>query len=691
MRKFWLRKKTMPGIASDVDAYIESNLEAWAASFDQLLEQVILRRGPVCLVAAGLLASGLTSFSKTGLWPHLFIHVVSGISILSFWKLKKLLPKRVGSEDLLSLIVLILVVEWSLSFVLYNRASLLKLSTTTPTLLTVMIYILTFGRTRLRAAIKAIVTTSIFFVSIALLNVQFFKTNADGFGIGVLIGVFIQMALDFIIRFRFFIVGQSRKISERARETIAILESVRHAIFIIGPEEVLLSAPVRSLYDIFGLAPGTAIEQPLSTLYADALEPERDLLDRSKNSLLGAIGDDSLSFEMNSAQFVQKLIKPHPSGNRSIDLLYQPVVNNQGVITGILISATDVTSEEKDRQLANAKAIELQNVGVLAQTGEARFTRIENAIAETLAVISKGEAVSLVRLHTAKGEARTLGFNALAAKIHEIESSINSAKPVKPQIESIWDDVQELRTIGCQILGWGSRSLEEMQTYRLVDSIVSAAMSGMALPEDVLQRTRLFLPRPSAIVTEMQRVIQIVAGRVGKLTPALKIELSGSHEEPCLFKAGAESLRESLLHIFSNAVDHGIELPSERRMCGKSESGTITVTISRDDAFVKIVVVDDGRGFDLERIQTKAVKQGFLVSAMDQAPSEIVTIVMAEGFSTKDQASEISGRGVGLKAAVEATVKAGGTITIEEYVDPTWKPSLGFFRGAFVIRLPLAL
>jgi two-component system, chemotaxis family, sensor kinase CheA len=109
-----------------------------------------------------------------------------------------------------------------------------------------------------------------------------------------------------------------------------------------------------------------------------------------------------------------------------------------------------------------------------------------------------------------------------------------------------------------------------------------------------------------------------------------------------------ERLADPLLHMIRNAVDHGIESPDERRAAGKSLRGTIWLRARQEGASIVIQVTDDGRGLDVERILRKARERG-LVGPDDRLSSgQVYKLIFTAGFSTADQVSDVSGRGVGM-------------------------------------------
>jgi chemosensory pili system protein ChpA (sensor histidine kinase/response regulator) len=124
-------------------------------------------------------------------------------------------------------------------------------------------------------------------------------------------------------------------------------------------------------------------------------------------------------------------------------------------------------------------------------------------------------------------------------------------------------------------------------------------------------------------------------------------------------------LAEPLLHLLRNAVDHGIESAEERLAAGKEAAGRIELSFSRQGQQVVLVCRDDGRGLDLQAVRRKAIERGLVDAAQALDDEQTARLVLLPGFSTRDQVSEISGRGVGLDVVREWASAMKGSIRIE--------------------------
>lgn len=149
-------------------------------------------------------------------------------------------------------------------------------------------------------------------------------------------------------------------------------------------------------------------------------------------------------------------------------------------------------------------------------------------------------------------------------------------------------------------------------------------------------------------------------------------------------KAVLLTLNDPLIHLLRNCVDHGIEAPEDRERSGKPRAGRVTISARPDGDLLAVTVEDDGRGIDVERVRAVAARRGLL--SADRAerlpPRELLDLVFQPGFTTRENAGEISGRGLGLDVVKKKLTALGGTVSLES--EP------GRFTR-FTLRLPQTL
>lgn len=216
-----------------------------------------------------------------------------------------------------------------------------------------------------------------------------------------------------------------------------------------------------------------------------------------------------------------------------------------------------------------------------------------------------------------------------------------------------------------RLAGQGLAVAEEMAMIEgLTRDIQESAMSIRAQPI-------------GSVFSRVPRILRELASSTGK---HVRLEVSGESTE--LDKTVIERLGEPLTHLIRNAVDHGIEAADERLAAGKSAEGTLTLSAEHRSGRILIRIADDGAGINRERVLAKAVEKGLVAPDAVLSKEEIDALIFAPGFSTAQQVSNISGRGVGMDVVRQNVKDLGGRITIDS------EPGSG---TTFTLTLPLTL
>ncbi|VTP69912.1 Chemotaxis protein CheA [Leclercia adecarboxylata] len=158
------------------------------------------------------------------------------------------------------------------------------------------------------------------------------------------------------------------------------------------------------------------------------------------------------------------------------------------------------------------------------------------------------------------------------------------------------------------------------------------------------------------------RFPRLVRDLAGKLNKQIELTLMGSSTE--LDKSLIERIIDPLTHLVRNSLDHGIELPENRVAAGKSPVGNLILSAEHQGGNICIEVTDDGAGLNRERILAKAISQGMAVNE-NMTDEEVGMLIFAPGFSTAEQVTDVSGRGVGMDVVKRNIQEMGGHVEIK--------------------------
>ncbi|SDW85611.1 Hpt domain-containing protein [Marinobacter mobilis] len=193
--------------------------------------------------------------------------------------------------------------------------------------------------------------------------------------------------------------------------------------------------------------------------------------------------------------------------------------------------------------------------------------------------------------------------------------------------------------------------------------------------QEGLMKTRM-IPFAS-MVPRLRRIVRQISGELGK-----KVEFDVRNPEGEMDRNILERMIAPLEHMLRNALDHGIEMPDERKAAGKPEAGEITLSLTREGGDVVLRMIDDGKGIPIPVIRDKAIRQGMLREDEDLTDREVLQFILQPGFSTAQKVTQISGRGVGMDVVASEIKQLGGALDIDS--------ALG--QGTtFTVRLPFTV
>jgi HPt (histidine-containing phosphotransfer) domain-containing protein len=349
--------------------------------------------------------------------------------------------------------------------------------------------------------------------------------------------------------------------------------------------------------------------------------------------LQACIQEDVLTFQLNEAHLPQHFHLTTPAHDpRSVKANYTPLLDKDQRVYEVLVTFVDISQieiEAASRKLAQTEGETLLN-----------FVRVPSHLAQLFVQTCQETLISLRgfqesghvpqdllrRLHTLKGNARSLDLAALARWIHELEDHLKKPEPQthKMQIsEGLVDLLQRLQAFHQAV--W-----ERAETHQSLRDFIGQTAEQAAL---------------------------MVRAQLQKIKPRLHMEVDEACDSPWLRRI----LFEILPLLVTNAMDHGIEDREERRARGKAEQGLLSLSIQANPGGIHILFQDDGQGLNMETIRRK------LSIASGANAIDVATAIFQPGFSTRDVVSTLSGRGVGLDAVASRIREAQGSLDIVSY------------------------
>ncbi len=223
------------------------------------------------------------------------------------------------------------------------------------------------------------------------------------------------------------------------------------------------------------------------------------------------------------------------------------------------------------------------------------------------------------------------------------------------RLDQIMNMVGELVLVRNRLLSLGININDESMSKAIANlDVVTGDLQG-AVMQTRMQPIKKVFGRFPRVVRDLAR----------SLKKEITLELEG--EETDLDKNLVEALADPLVHLVRNSVDHGIEMPDDRAAAGKPRMGTVKLSASQEGDHILLVIEDDGKGMDPEKLKEIAISRGVLDAdaAARMSDVEAFNLIFAPGFSTKTEISDISGRGVGMDVVKTKINQLNGSVNID--------------------------
>lgn len=427
-------------------------------------------------------------------------------------------------------------------------------------------------------------------------------------------------------------------VRERTRTIRTILDHVTFGFLLVDAELRIQPGYTESCHALFGegdLA-GRVLHEVLGL-------PERE----AEEWLLGIgqVFDDFLPESVNVGQLRTRF----PVGSRVLRVEGRVVRDEAGAVGHLLLSVTDISAQEQaELDARRAKAL----VEILRQREP--FRNFVRDARQRLDVAIESGDPSVVRgaVHTIKGNAACFGLFEVASIAHEVEDlGVERGRIDEGGVRRVEDALKTYLLANASVLGIDlddrgdpGAVLSPNQLKRLVELAKLGSAELQSLVESLTRRPAAELLGP------LERLVERLSLQLGK---DVRFDLEGGET---LVDAALQDVFGVLGHLVRNAIDHGI-----------TDAGHIGISVEELDGRWVIRVRDDGRGIDADAVARKAVARSLVgeeeLAAMTD--SQKLQLIFVDGLSTAETTTDISGRGVGMGAVLEAVGKAGGTLHVD--------------------------
>ncbi|HYX32278.1 MAG TPA: ATP-binding protein [Oligoflexus sp.] len=490
---------------------------------------------------------------------------------------------------------------------------------------------------------------------------------------------------------------------QKNRDMATILENVSIGIFTITPEGNIHKEYSRCLEDILGekeLAGRPVIELLSRTNMAP------DTLSQVSHLIQASLGESILTFEANEGSLPREIILHLEDGSRKIlELQWDPITDND-ILVKSMVSIKDVTElrllqSEATRQKDETNIL-YEILHVPQQKMEAFLRSDEEYLSQSLNLAGEvdmpgGEKLNMLKryLHTLKGNARTYRLTYLANKVHGIEDMLKEGSRLDRHLlraslnellilwqtyeRTYWD---KIRTNNSTVDPYCQEEFQYLKT-RIQEILEFSNFRSVQFSiRSLYHRLKAFSGETlKALVNNHYSMLSDLARDEGKGAVILRFD----GEDALLTEQGKRIFSDVFMHIFTNALVHGIENAAERQAHGKAAHATLTVTSQQQNDCLEITIEDDGRGLNLPKLAEIARSKFGQQQLKEEALAELI---FESGVSTAEEISSLAGRGVGLDAVRQFIKEEHGSIYVS--LHDAHASTLSPFRAfRFHILIPL--
>ncbi|WP_141732635.1 Hpt domain-containing protein [Oligoflexus tunisiensis] len=407
-------------------------------------------------------------------------------------------------------------------------------------------------------------------------------------------------------------------------------------------------------------------------LFAHSSVP-MDVQAQMRSVLALSFDEPVLNFDINSDLLVKEFQASIRGSIKVLGLTWSAVMAENNQITRVLLTISDVTQvkrleRESQRAKLRSKIVEAVLNGSVPRIQDF-VVGAQNALRPYVEAMKVGQLTDeqitgLYReVHTIKGNARTFDLQDLADNAHQVEKEFEELKRRSENMESeqivfilqdLLDTLHHIENVETDVVARLSRAEQQTEhnvhprLWRMFKNRwehLSPEHAALELPELQQDIQMMSYRQAQPYFADLVHGFDEIAAQLNKPAPTIHFDIPN---ELFMDAALAKAVNDILVHMIRNSLDHGIETPELRRQANKPERGQVTITFRPQGRGFILDYVDDGCGLNLEKIRNRAMQLG-LREALAQDPEQLVQSIFMHGFSTAEDVSEVSGRGVGME------------------------------------------
>lgn len=406
----------------------------------------------------------------------------------------------------------------------------------------------------------------------------------------------------------------------------------------------------------------------------DALDEQHEQHEPSVADQAGAVVVGGDSDEITDDEFEALLDQLHGKGRHSGAAVTEPaaVADTEPADVTDAAGGDDLISDSEFEELLDR----LHGKGKHSAVADKQDTPAEPAAVTPAKAVDKPAEQAVEKpAAAAKAAPKAAPAKAPAPSVPAVDKDAAAETTVRvdtKRLDDIMNMVGELVLVRNRLVRLGLKSADESMSKAVANLDVVTGDLQAAVMKTRMQPIKKVFGRFPRVVRDLAR----------QLKKEINLELRG--EETDLDKNLVEALADPLVHLVRNSVDHGVEMPDEREKKGKPRVGTVLLSAEQEGDHILLIIQDDGHGMNADVLRRKAVEKGIMdQDAADRlTENECFNLIFAPGFSTKEQISDVSGRGVGMDVVKTKIAQLNGTVVIHS------KPDVG---TSIHIKVPLTL